>query len=96
MSAYIILKATPHPRRINELETRMRTVMGVMAQKGATNSRLFRNLMGANAGDMGMGFEFENFQKAMNAFMKPGKIRSLWRSIRNDGMIQLEIYMVQL
>jgi len=68
MSAYIILRATPHPRRINELETRMRTVMGVMAQKGATNSRLFRNLMGANAGDMGMGFEFENFQKAMNAF----------------------------
>ena len=68
MSAYIILRATPHPRRINELETRMRTVMGVMAQKGATNSRLFRNLMGANAGDIGIGFEFENFQKAMNAF----------------------------
>ena len=68
MSAYIIVRATPHPRRINELETRMRTVMGVMVQKGATNSRLFRNLMGANAGDMGMGFEFENFQKAMSAF----------------------------
>ena len=61
MSAYIILRATPHPGRINELETRMRTVVGVMAQKGATYSRLFRNLMGADAGDMCMGFEFENF-----------------------------------
>ena len=36
MSAYIILRATPHPRRVNELETRMKTVMGVMAQNGAT------------------------------------------------------------
>ncbi|MEC7217698.1 MAG: hypothetical protein VXW44_07415, partial [SAR324 cluster bacterium] len=46
----------------------MRTVMGVMAQKGAVNSRLFRNLMGADAGDMGIGFEFENFHQALSAF----------------------------
>jgi hypothetical protein len=46
----------------------MRTVMGVMAQKGAINSRLFQNLMGADAGDMGIGFEFENFHAALSAF----------------------------
>ena len=65
MSAYIILRGSPYPGRLNDMETRMRTVMGVMAQKGAINSRLFRNLMGADAGDMGIGFEFENFHQAL-------------------------------
>ena len=68
MSAYIILRGSPYPGRLNDMETRMRTVMGVMAQKGAINSRLFRNLMGADAGDMGIGFEFENFHQALSAF----------------------------
>ena len=44
--------------------------MGVMAQKGAGSTQDFsRNLMGkADAGDMGIGFEFENFHQALSAF----------------------------
>ena len=68
MSAYILDRVTPHPRRLSDVETRLRTIIGVMSQKGATNSRLFRILMGGNAGDMGMGLEFKNFHEALGAF----------------------------
>ena len=45
MSAYILARVTPHTRRLSDVETRLRTIIGVMSQKGATNSRLFRILM---------------------------------------------------
>ena len=68
MSAYIYLSATPLPRKSNLLETRMRTALGVMAQKGATATRCWRVVMGDNAGNFGMGAKFEDFEAAMCAF----------------------------
>ena len=68
MSAYILARVTPHTRRLSDVETRLRTIIGVMSQKGATNSRLFRILMCGNAGDMGIGLEFKNFHEALGAF----------------------------
>ena len=68
MSAYIYLSATPLPRKSNLLETRMRTALGVMAQKGATATRCWRVVMGDNAGNFGMGAKFEDFEAAMSAF----------------------------
>ncbi len=39
MSTYIIAQSTPLPGKVNLVETRMRTVLGVMAQKGAKETR---------------------------------------------------------
>ena len=89
MSAYILARVTPHTRRLSDVETRLRTIIGVMSQKGATNSRLFRILMGGNAGDMGIGLEFKNFHEALGLFMKPHKIRCFRMSVGKDGTILL-------
>ena len=68
MSTYIIAQSTPLPGKVNLVETRMRTVLGVMAQKGAKETRLFRNLIGNMAGDFGMGAKFDNFHEALSTF----------------------------
>ena len=40
MSVYIMVGGKPLPGRFNEAETRMRTIAGVMAQKGSNATRL--------------------------------------------------------
>ena len=68
MSAYIYLSATPLPRKSNLLETRMRTALGVMAQKGATATRCWRVVMGDNAGNFGMGAKIVDFESALCSY----------------------------
>ena len=58
MSTYIFYTATPLPGKSSLLETRIRTGLGVMAQKGAKATRCWRVLMGDNAGNFEMGAKF--------------------------------------
>ncbi len=50
MGTYIFYTATPLPGKSSLLETRIRTGLGIMAQKGARATRCWRVLMGDNAG----------------------------------------------
>ena len=68
MSTYIFYTATPLPGKSSLLETRIRTGLGVLAQKGAIATRCWRVLMGDNAGNFGMGAKFEDFETAFCAY----------------------------
>ena len=50
------------------METRLRTVLGIIAQKGAKGTRLHQDRIGANAGNMAMVAEFESFHHATSVF----------------------------
>ena len=70
MSTFIIGHSTPLPGRASQLETRMRTLIGVMAQRGARSTRFVRNIMGEGAGSFSLVAEFEDFQKLMSSYEK--------------------------
>ena len=56
----------------------MRTVLGIIAQKGAKGTRLHQDRTGANAGNMTMVAEFESFHYATSVFDQ------LWKFFQCD------------
>ena len=60
MSVYIMVGGKPLPERFNEAETRMRTIAGVMAQKGSNATRLHQTLLGDGTGRTFTGCEGES------------------------------------
>ena len=68
MSVYIMVGGKPLPGRFNEVETRMRTIAGVMAQKGSNATRLHQTLLGDGSGRLSLVAEFESFHEAMSTF----------------------------
>ena len=68
MSVYIMVGGKPLPGRFNEAETRMRTIAGVMAQKGSNATRLHQTLLGDGSGRLSLVAEFESFHEAMSTF----------------------------
>ena len=63
MSVYIMVGGKPLPGRFNEAETRMRTIAGVMAQKGSNATRLHQTLLGDGTGRTFTGCEGESAEK---------------------------------
>ena len=68
MSVYIMVGGKPLPGRFKEAETRMRTIAGVMAQKGSNATRLHQTLLGDGSGRLSLVAEFESFHEAMSTF----------------------------
>ena len=59
MSIFSLYSSTPLPGKAQLMETRLRTVLGIIAQKGAIGTRLHQDRIGANAGNMAMVAELE-------------------------------------
>jgi hypothetical protein len=68
MSIFSLYSSTPLPGKAQLMETRLRTVLGIIAQKGALGTRLHQDRIGANAGNMAMVAEFESFHHATSVF----------------------------
>ena len=68
MSVYIIGGGTPLPGRLSQAESRMRTMIGVMAQKGANATRLQQTLLGDGRGRLMLAAKFDSFHEAMSIF----------------------------
>ena len=79
MSVYIMVGGKPLPGRFNEAETRMRTIAGVMAQKGSNATRLHQTLLGDGSGRLSLVAEFESFHEAMSTFEEVRKDPLSWK-----------------